>query len=211
MLLEYLQKCFSGPVLPASVLLCFAMVYWLLALLTALDFDWLDLDLDVDGTPDADYTPFGLGLVALRFFNLGDVPVMIWGSVFVIAFWFTSMSFYELVDDPAAAGFGQLALLIARNAAIATVATKIITQPIKGRFEDKEAVTPEELIGNSCIVTTSEVTESFGQGEYQTDGAPLYLNIRCDENSLHKGNLAVIIDHDPESNTYWVKPATRSE
>ena len=204
---DYLQICFSGANLPASFLLVLVMFYWLLAILAGLDLDFLDFDLDMDAEPDLS-SVVGLGFVVFRFVNIGRVPMMIWMSVFTVTYWFVSMLLDRLLDDLDhretlfyAVQYGV------RNFAIAVVVTKIFTQPLRDKFDAKEPNTAEDLIGRECVITTSEVTESFGQARYTTEAAPLLLNVRTREKPLAKGDLAVIVDHDAEENIYFVTKA----
>ena len=99
MVSEYLHICFSGANLPASLVLAAVMFYWLLAIVAALDLDFLHFDLNLDGQADLP-SVLGGGFVAFRFLNLGRVPVMIWLSVFALAYWGVSMLFDRLLDDP---------------------------------------------------------------------------------------------------------------
>lgn len=204
---DYLQICFSGANLPASSLLVAVMCYWLLAILAGLDLDFLDFDLDMDAEPDLS-SVVGLGFVVFRFVNIGRVPMMIWMSVFTVIYWFVSMLLDRLLDDPDhretlfyAVQYGV------RNFAIAVVLTKIFTQPLRDKFDAKEPNRSEDLIGQECVITTSEVTESFGQARYKTEAAPLLLNVRTREKPLAKGDVAVIVDHDAEENVYFVTKA----
>ena len=61
-----------------------------------------------------------------------------------------------------------------------------------------------DLIGALCTVTTTEVTESFGEAQYSTDGAPLKLTVRTESGVLSKGDTARIINFDVEHNSYTV-------
>ncbi len=201
---DYLQICFSGANLPASSLLVAVMCYWLLAILAGLDLDFLDFDLDLDSEPDFS-SGVGLGLVVFRFLNIGRVPLMIWASVFTVTYWLLSMLMDLLLDNPEhretlvyAVQYGV------RNFAIAVVLTKIFTQPLRDKFDAEEPNVVEDMIGRECVITTTEVTESFGQAEYKTEAAPLLLNVRTREKPLGKGDLAVIVDHDAEENVYFV-------
>jgi hypothetical protein len=56
-------------------------------------------------------------------------------------------------------------------------------------------------------VSTSEVTKTFGEAEYSTDGAPLKLTVRAADEPLTKGDKALIVDFDPEQNLYLVQRA----
>ena len=78
--------------LPASFLLGLVLLYWLMVILGVLGMDAFDLDLDADLDFDveADVDGHFEGSVfgkVLDFFHLGDVPIMIVVSFFVLNMW----------------------------------------------------------------------------------------------------------------------------
>lgn len=204
----FIDTCFSGAPLPASVLLFMALCYWILAILVGLDFDLFDFDVDADLDAESGlHSLFGLGFLVLRFFNIGRVPLMIWGSVFVVLYWLTSMLLDRLMDDPATREQMLYAVQHGiRNFVVAMLATKFVTHPLRDKFEAREPNRPEDLIGRTCVVLTSEVTESFGQAEVQAEGAPLKLNVRTQVAALTKGDVAIIVGFDAEHNLYSIEP-----
>jgi Protein of unknown function (DUF1449) len=200
---EFIDACFSGPVLPASVLLIVACVYWVFALAGALDLDLFNFDLSVD--PDSSLAD--IGFVSLRFLNVGRVPLMIWLSVFALAFWTTSI----VIDGPRAyEGTGEIALAILRNVGLALVATKLLTQPLRGKFDLEEPNPAADLIGRTCVITTSEATERFGWARLDTGASPLDLSVRTTGEHLSKDDLAEICGYDPEQRAYTIKAAETS-
>ena len=64
---------------------------------------------------------------------------------------------------------------------------------------------PRDLIGTNCVITTSEVTETFGHAQHEAQGAPLLLNVRTTAGPLAKGDLAVIVAFDPHQRVYFVE------
>lgn len=195
---EFLDLAFQWPIVPATVLVLFVVLYWLLVILGALDIDVLDLDFDFDADADS---VLGLGWVGLRFLNLGEVPLMLWGSLFGISWW----TFALVVEAGMPQGeWMPIVWAIARDVGVALVVTKLLTQPLRGRFEHKEPNTPAEMIGRTCVVTTSEVTLTFGHAECTTEGAPLMLTVRVREGALQKGDIVVIDEYDAENGWYYV-------
>ncbi len=197
----FLDLCFSWPVVPATMLILFVCGYWLLVILGAFDIDVLDFDLDFDADADS---ILGFGWVGLRFLNLGEVPLMLWMSLFGLSWW----TFTLLVD----VGMDQndwptILWAMARNVGIAIVLTKLLTQPLRGRFEHNEPNPPHEMLGRTCIVTTSQVTPTFGHAEYKAEAAPLLLTVRTKTGVLHQGDIAVLVEYDPEQKFYYVSEA----
>ncbi len=205
---QFLHSCFSWPTWPATALLLCVCLYWVLIMVGAVGLDFLDidLDLDLDADIDAGASILQLGFLPLRFLNIGSVPTMLWVSVFALTFWLTSRLWNSPLPHP---NFNWSAdsMAILRDAGVAMMLTKFITQPLRGRFDPVEPNRAEDLIGKTCVVTTSEVTDDFGEAELSTDGAPLRLKVRHSAGNLHKGDLAVIVDFETEGNLYFVEPA----
>ena len=196
---EFIDACFAGSHLPATVLLIVLTLYWLMVIIGMLDIDLFDFELDTDTGSVAD-----LGFIPLRFLNLGDVPLMLWLSIFGFGFWMLSMVIDRSVANETTLMAAQA---IARNVGISVLLTKVITNPLRGRFVHVEPNRVEDLIGNTCVITTTEATTEFGQAEYKTEGAPLLLNIRVTEGILAKGDLAEIVDYDSNKHIYYIKNA----
>lgn len=205
----FVEGCFSWPSYPATLFLLLVGAYWVLVMIGALDLEFLDLgflDFDLDADIDTDVSVLQVGFLPLKWLNLGSVPTMLWVSVFAIAGWMTSRLFNSPAPHPS---FDWLAdgQAILRDTGIAIFITKCVTQPLRGRFDPVEPNQALDLIGTTCTVTTSEVTASFGEAEYTTNGAPLKLTVRAVEQSLAKGDAALIVDFDPNQNLYLVKHA----
>jgi hypothetical protein len=201
---DILHTCFSGPVLPASALLLVIVVFWGFVILGAMDvaiFD-LDLDLDIQAGSEIGWFP-SLGLVALRFLNVGQIPLMIWLSIFALSLWIISVSWH----DPSYNDDNWLAVqVLIRNVTLALVATKVVTQPLLQFAQKAEIRKAADLVGKTCVVSTSEVTHRHGQAKFHTEGAPLLLHVRTREGStLMKGDLARIIDFDPANLIYYIE------
>ena len=200
--MEYVEQCVTGPNLPATVLLILILIYGVFVILGALDFALFDFDVDVD----ADAGAFSsIGFVTLKFLNIGNVPIMIWVTIFGLTWWCVSLALWNLFDmETYEAKWQFAAQLTVRNALVAVVLTKIFTEPLIKVFERHEEHRPEDLIGQSCVIATVEATPDFGQARYQTDGAPLLLNVKTDGEQLAKGDRAMIVDFDPETRVYLI-------
>lgn len=205
---QFLHNCFSWPTLPASLLLLAVCFYWLLMIFGAVGLDFLDidLDLDMDADVDVDVSILQLGFVPLRHLNIGAVPTMLWLSVFALAGWVTARLWNSpLPHDTFQWSADSMAIL--RNAGVAVMLTKLITQPLRGRFDPVEPNKAESLVGQTCTITTTEVNEQFGEASLATDGAPLRLKVRNSTDTLQKGDSAVIVNFETEGNLYFVEPA----
>ena len=203
---EYLATAFSGPPLVASCLLALVTCYWLFVILGAVGIEALDFDLDFDADVDAGdiESMISVGMLPLKWLNIGRVPLMIWLSVFALAFWLTSM----LWDTPAGREDAwNMAAVILRNGAIGLLATKIVTQPLCDVFTGDRGVTGDDLVGLVCEPTT-RVSENKGQAKVETGtGTPLLLSIRCEHGELEKGERAQIVSYDRDREIYIVRRA----
>ncbi|MEM8945105.1 MAG: hypothetical protein AAGD11_07975 [Planctomycetota bacterium] len=204
-LAAYLEQCFTMPVLPATVLMLLIMAYSCLVLLGALDFELFDIDFDVDADADLDAIS-SAGFVTLKFLNLADVPIMVWISIYGIVWWALSVFLWFGWDqssaDPSAG------LLVIRNVAAAVIVTKFLTEPLAKVFAKPPNLRPQDLIGQECEVTTHTATEEFGQARFQTEAAPLILDVRTTDRELSKGENALIVDYDPDAKIHYIEATT---
>jgi len=192
------------PVLPSTLLMLLIVCYGLLVVLGALDFDLLDFDVDVD--IDADMSPVSsAGFVALKFLNIGEVPIMVWLCIYGLVWWGLSQALWLLMDqtsvDP------NTTLLLVRNVAASVVLTKFLTNPLAHVFAKPARVRPEDLVGRECEISTFQATAEFGQAKCETDASPLLLNVRMSEGELSKGQQALIVDYDSDSDIHYLVAA----
>jgi hypothetical protein len=148
------------------------------------------------------------GAVTLRFLNIGQLPVNIWVSFFAVAFWVISM-LWRSPDDVTT----PLTIigLIVRNGAVALLPTKLMTQPLRGKFEPTEPESAESLIDRVGFVTTAEVTRQGGQARFTSEASPLLLNVRTAQTVLAKGEQVRIVDYDPTAHVYTVERISQKE
>jgi hypothetical protein len=218
---EFLEVCFAGANTGPTMLLGVVLAYWLLVLTGALGLDMFDFDLDMDADPGGDIDVDGdfdldvgepgalasvlsVGVVVLRFLNIGRVPLMVWASVFALSLWMLTMAL-DKPENHVTLGH-DLAILL-RNAVIAIVCAKVLTHPLRGKFDPVEARRACDLVGQECTVVTPSVTETLGQVRCATEAAPLLLNARTKGEPLAKGDRAVIVEIDLPQGIYFVEKA----
>lgn len=202
---EFLQTAFSWPVLPASVLLCLVTAYWLLVIVGAADLDLFDID--VGSGVEAQGSVLDWGLAGVKWFNLSDVPFMIWLTAFAIPTWLMAMAFNRELIDPST---WEVVQACARDFGVGLVAAKILTQPLKGKLKFSEPHPSQDLIGRTVLITTSTATPEFGQARLDTDdGAPLLLNVRTPLGAIVQGREARIVDYDPQAHLFFVEAIDR--
>jgi len=202
---QFVNSLVSMPALPGTVLLLVCAGYWLLLIAGAVDLDLADIEVDAD----ADVHPGGSswGMAALKFANLGDVPLMIWLSVFSVAY-VAAAVVIETRAGVSGEGWEPAAAAVALAGAIALVATKALTQPLRGKFDTVEPNRAETLVGRTCVVTTSEVSDRFGQARLEAEGAPLLLHVRGEAGTLGKNDVALITAYDADRGVFLVSPVS---
>ncbi|QDV52722.1 hypothetical protein Enr17x_47890 [Gimesia fumaroli] len=197
---ELIHAAINWPTLPATVLVAICVLYWLSVIVGVLEIDFLDIDLDFEIGSDSP-SVLDFGFIGLRFLNLGEVPVMLWLSIFSLSMWMLSINFDSEIEINTLMDYLPLFL---RNAGISLVVTKLITQPFKGYFQFTPPNQIETLLGKSCRVTSSTVTDQFGQAELETEGAPLKLHVRSEEEAIQKGDLVRLADFNTEQQVFYV-------
>jgi len=220
---EIWETAVTGANLGPTVLLGLMLLYWLAVMIGVLGLDLFDFDLDldtdvdvgdvsgdfdVDADADVDVGHGGassmlsIGAIVLKGVNIGRVPLMVWLSTFALSLWVVMM----IWDRPEThESVSRELVILLRNVVLGVVGAKLLTQPIRGQFEDVVAPRAKDYVGRACVVTTSEVTERAGQIRCETDAAPLLLNARTKEHSepLKKGDTAVIVGY--QQGIYFVE------
>ncbi len=219
--LEVLTHSVAAANLPYTILLGMVVLYWLLYILGAvgedvLDFVGLDLDADVDVDVDVDLDVggvFGGGFLnaVFAFFHIGQVPVVLILSVFIVCMWTISMVATRLLGD---AGSVVAAMLVVPVIFAGLMATKALVMPfapfLKKVFD--QSSDKVEIIGKTCVVYSLKATESHGQAEFTMDGAPLLLNVKTKQGeTLKRGEEAIVYGHDKENNIYLISGFNANE
>ncbi|MCA9081346.1 MAG: hypothetical protein KDA58_12355 [Planctomycetaceae bacterium] len=200
---EFIQIVTSMPVVPFTVLLGCCSLYWLTVIAGAVDVELFDVDMDIDFPDEPSLADWGM--VGLKWFNLGDVPLAVWASVFTASGWLAANVFDR---DLALTGGtnSDLWLAILRDGAIGVFGAKVLTQPLKGRLKHREPNTIALLLGQHVVITSTEVTPEFGTAEYPTsEGAPLKLNVRVASGRLERGQTAQIVNYTGATDLYEVQ------
>jgi hypothetical protein len=231
---EFLREAVSPANLPFTVLMGLVTFYWALVGLGALDFHsepgleighghGLHLEDGLHAHGPADLHPPaemhhdvahaihgvpGAVKAALQFMNFGNVPAMIVVSVFALSLWTFSMIGNHYFNQGA---LQRAALLLVPNLIVTVLITKVATTPLKHLFTalNREYEEHQPVVGRTCTIITSEVTERFGQAQVETSGAPIIINVRSFDNAIFsKGEMALIIKEDKENQLFTVAKLT---
>ncbi len=225
-MLEFLYEALRPVNLPFTALMVMVTFYWILVALGALDFHsepsldvgHVDHDVHVDGGHDVHHSGdvshgggANIGAIKsiLQFLHFGDVPSMIIVSVMALSFWTFSMlaNHYFNADG----SFLRTAILFVPNLLITAIVTKAATTPLKKLFNalNREFEEHKPVLGRTCTILTSEVTDRFGQAQVDTTGAPIIINVRTyGDATFSKGESALIIKEDKKNNIFTVAKLT---
>jgi len=143
---------------------------------------------------------------ALSFLNVGKVPVMFVASVLVLCLWLGSMISNHYLTGGSVA---LAAAFIVPNLIVSVILTRYITLPFRPLFRALTTERDEQVsvIGQRCVIVTSEATPEFGQAEIKTDGAPLLLNVRTmNDARMVRGDVAVVVRRDGERDFHFIAP-----
>jgi hypothetical protein len=209
---ELIEAAFLSVNLPYTVLTIIVMLYWCLAILGAADLNALDFDLDFDADMDMDANANmdmaggGHGFIYfLGFFGIGAVPLTLSVTFLVLSMWSVSLLANHYLHNTS----GLIALgMFLPILFCGLIMAKFLTFPIIPLFKKlrEQSGQMARALGSACIISSSEATETFGQAEVTTDGAPLTLNVRTTEGeTLKKGDEAVVVDYDKDASIYLVK------
>lgn len=216
---EFIDAILNPVNLVLTVMLGLCFAYWLMVCFGAVDIDAFDVDFDVDVDADvdvdvdvdADVDAAGAhafpAMSLLKFFNLGEVPLMVLLSVFIFLLWAVGIVSHRYIGDWSV--LMQLLILIPMILA-SLLLTKLATAPLKSIFASLEASqhTGEfNFIGQRCTVASMTLDANHGQVEVNTEGAPIKLNahLEASDTPLNKGAEVVIVSHDPETGVYRVR------
>lgn len=224
---QFFEQMLVGPVWPATILLALMIAYAIVAMFGLVELDaGLDLDIDLDVDPGIDLDGMSmdtggadmdvvevsgagllssLGAITIRSTNFGRVPIAIWGGVFTLAFWAFAFSLWHGYDSSRySPALIPSILLSIRNIVFAVAVTKLVTQPLVGKFTPIPGYDKSRIIGSTCEISSIEATPKSGQAKFRTNAAPLLLNVRTDGPHIERGTEVRIIGFEPTKRIYKV-------
>ncbi|MCK5830564.1 MAG: DUF1449 family protein [Methylococcales bacterium] len=205
----FYQNISSFPTAIFTFILAICVLYWLFAVLGVVDIDVLDidgLDADVDWGNDA-ATPNAMAGIMLKF-GLNGVPVTIIISFLSLFGWLASYYSMHYLSFLIPKGlftylFGLLVLIIAFW--LAVLFTAMIVKLLSPFFNKIEQQTIKHILGQSAVVRTSKVTDSFGEAFLDDGGAGLILKVRSmEDQTFVKGDKVVLLEYLENENIYQV-------
>ena len=216
--MDVFDIAFSGVMLPITVLTLLVLAYWLLVIFGIVGLELFDINFGVDynaevGDASAGNTGGGATtLGVLKFFHVGEVPIMILISIFAFSLWMVTyaatVTFSENLQGPLAI------LWIGPSLLISLGLTKAFLWPTSRLFQsfDGSKDAKVELVGRTCIVTSSDVTPKFGLAEVKIDGPPIIIDVRAAKGDVFvKGDFALVVSRNKGNQTYLIRPISVEE
>lgn len=195
---NFLEYIFSFPIIAFTIPLMIMIVFWIFALLGTIDIEILDPDIEsesADGTSSSFLESLGLDGVPL---TVAITLVEIYGFVFVYMARKFITPLFDGILTATASGFviAIFSLILAIPFAAYT------SKPLRRVFVTHEAIEKSDLIGTYCIVTTQNVTQSFGQA--RSEDGMIYSVRTAPDHQIAGGSKVVLIDFNKENDTYTV-------
>lgn len=206
-LTELLRFAFTGVNIIPTVILILMQCYWLIAITGFFDFEFLDIDVDLEGADAVG----PLGAIAV-FINIGQVPVALVFSLIVLNFWILAMLMYFL--PIAAGGFINGVLLL--PALIASIyITKNEIKPLKNIFKERKTFDDIEhkVLTRRCTLMCDLEEGILGQARVKQKGASIVVNVKPEfkEESFKKGEIAFVFRKDNEKDIYYIAKSLSKE
>jgi hypothetical protein len=208
----FYQNIASFPTAVFTFFLAICLLYWLIAVLGFIDLTVLDVDLpEVDGSAGANQAdlsaPEVLAGLMLKM-GLYGVPVTIIVSFVALFGWFVSyFAVYFLLsylpDGILRYLFGLPVLLGALYAGV--LVTAQVIKPLRPLFRNATQNTTKEVLGQTAIVRTSVLNNTFGEVFLADGGAGLILKARATgDQQFRKGDRVVLLEFLKDENLYRV-------
>jgi hypothetical protein len=233
-MLELLREAISPPNLLYTILLGMVLLYWLTVLLGAIDLDFLevdidtDLDLDVDVDVDVDLDMdvdadvdmdadvdseldagggAGWFMGTLSFFNVGQVPFMIFMTFLILVMWMASVltNYYwgHQYD------WFMPAFLIP-NLVVGLFVAKLLTAPFKSSYKKmtQQGISKRELVGKIATARTLLKEGKMGQAELTVNEDHFLISVKLEEGkeNIRPNEKALIVEYRPEADFFMVTP-----
>lgn len=205
----FYQNIASFPTAIFTFVLALCVLYWLSAVLGAVDIDVLDingLEADMDTGSD-DMMPNAMAGIMLKF-GLNGVPVTIIISFLSLFSWLISYYAVHYLSPliPVGLLFYLFSVLVLSMAFFLSILiTALILKIIRPFFQKLEQQSVKSILGKVAVVRTTKVTDSFGEAFLNDGGAGLIIKIRAANNQqFTKGDKVILLEYQKSNNVYHV-------
>lgn len=201
----FLRTALSFPTVAFSFLLGLAIIYWAIVAFGLIEVDVLDLEADslLEGSGNAE----GLAGLLTRL-KLDGVPVTVVMTLLVFFGWFFTYFAQLWVLSHFALGLWLYplgAVVLVGALILATPISAAICKPLRPLFHKLEATNSRSVLGQTAVVRSGRVTETFGEALLDDGGAGLILRVRADEaRGFKRGDRVVLLEYLEAQHAYRV-------
>jgi len=198
---ELLEFAFSGVNIIPTTLLIFVVVYWLIVVIGVVDVDSLDVDVETDMELDVN----GFASV-LAFFNLDQLPLMIFLTFYAIPLWVVTLIGNDLFGIDS---FGGGLVVFVPSMIVCLFIAKFSTMPFALFYRRVKTQTEavKDIVGKVCVAKLPITSDRKSQAEINVGGTSVLIYAKTrDGLSVNKGETALVIDFEQSSNIYYVEP-----
>jgi len=204
----FYQNISAFPTVIYTILLGLCVVYWLGAVLGVVDIDALNIDVDIDLNSDSSHASSDVLAGLLLRFGWVGVPVIITLTVMLLLGWLISYyAMYLLLGTDSSAVLRYLVGIpvFLFSLVVAAWAAGRITKPLRPLFANATQQTYKHVIGQTAVVRTGRVDNTFGEVTLADGGAGLILKARASgEDKFVRGDRVVIFEKLNDDNLYRV-------
>ncbi|MAN27916.1 MULTISPECIES: OB-fold-containig protein [Mesonia] len=226
---DLINIIFSEVNLVLTCLLLLLVVYWILTMVSGIDFD-LDVDVDIDVDVDADAgieggnmdfqdvsnaevdkdtvvgkrrQPLKWWQVFLIYFNFVGLPFMFTFTCWVFVWWFITV-FTTSLTHSYDSSFGFLIMILAFIPAL--IITKVITTPFKNFFKNlnKDGDKAVDYIGRRGVMLSTVSEEKMGNAEVVIDGNSYNIYVKSLDGSTIAYHQEILIINKSKDNNYFL-------
>jgi|TARA_R110002096_G_scaffold109887_1_gene240272 hypothetical protein len=220
---------FSSVNLPLSIFTIILILYWLLTMISGIDFD---LDIDVDAGLDANTGLESSNIdfedvsnaefnekdvagnrrmqlkwwqVFLIYFNFVGLPFMFTFTSFVFAWWFITLT-VTTITHSYSNSLGFIFMLASFIPAL--IFTKVFTSPFKGFFKgfNKNGDKAIDFIGRKGTSLSSIEKDKLGNAEFIIDGNPMSVYIKSlNGEKISFREIVLIIKESEDKSFYYAQ------
>ena len=202
----FYQNIASFPTALFTVLLGVCVLYWMCAILGLVDIDVFDIE-----TPDGDLgdsAATGAFSGLLLKLGLNGVPLTIIISIIAVIGWtvcyFAVHFLFGFIGEGFLRYIAGLPIFLGALY-IASMITAVLIRPLRPLFKSTTQNSIKLVLGQTAIVRTSQVNNTFGEATLADGGAGLILKVRADEGcTFTKGDRVVLLEYMKDTNTYRV-------
>ncbi len=207
---EFLLEAVRSPNLPATLLLVLVMLYWSLMIFGIFGFDGLEPEIGLDADADLDagidgHVDGGIASDFLTFFHLGEVPLMIIATFFVLFYWVSTIVTNHYFN-PDWSGWVALYCFLP-NVLVSLLLTKLCVWPLTPLFREMRKTDAPKVVGSYGAVSTSYLNGEFGQIRIDQEGPPIVVNaITANGQRLARNQEVKVVRCEEATGVYIVEP-----